>query len=62
VVLLPLSVEGELRIQPDREHLTRDAESFFDGGAQILQQPVIHIPDRQELQQLHRIRAFLVMV
>jgi hypothetical protein len=49
VVLLPLSVEGELRIQPDREHLAEDAESFFDGRPQILQQPVIHISDRQQV-------------
>jgi hypothetical protein len=49
VVLLPLSVEGELRIQPDGEHLAADEESFFDGGTQILQQPVIHIPDRQQV-------------
>ena len=49
VVLLPLSVVSELWIQPDRKHFARDAESLFNGGTQILHQPVIHIPDRQQL-------------
>src|ERR1019366_7763067 len=53
VVLLPFSMERELGIQPDWEHFAGDAESFFDGGPQILQQPVIYISDRQQLQQLH---------
>ena len=54
MVLLPLAVERELRIQPHRQHFTGNTKSFFDGGTQILQQPVLHIPDRQDLQQLHR--------
>jgi hypothetical protein len=36
VVLLPVTVEGELWIQPDGQHFTGDAKSFFDGGTQIL--------------------------
>jgi hypothetical protein len=54
VVLLPLTVEGKLRIHSNRQHPTGKAECFFDGGTQILQQAVIHIPDRQDLQQRHR--------
>jgi hypothetical protein len=50
VVLLPLAVEGELRLQSKREYFTGDAKGFFEDGAQILEQPVIHVPDRQEMQ------------
>ena len=55
MVLLPFPVVGELRIEPHREHPAGNLERFFDGGTQILQQSVIHIPDRQELQEFHSV-------
>jgi hypothetical protein len=50
VILLPLSMERELRIQTDWQHFAGYTENFFDGRPYVLQQPIIHIPDRQQLQ------------
>jgi hypothetical protein len=55
VVLLALSVECELRIKTGLKNFAWDAKNLFDGWTQILQQFAIYIPDRQQLQQLHRV-------
>src|ERR1022692_326786 len=48
-------MERELRIESDGKDFAGHTKNFFDGGTQILQQPVLHIPDRQQLQQFHRV-------
>ena len=53
MILLALTVKRKFRIEANRKDLARDGKTFFDGGTHILQQPVVHIPDRQQLQQLH---------
>jgi hypothetical protein len=50
VILLSLSVEGELRIQTDRKYSARNAKRFFNRRTKILQQPFVDIPDRQQMQ------------
>ena len=56
MILLPFPVEGKLRIQIGREGLCKGHEIFSsDGGTQIFQQPVLDVPDRQQLQQFHRL-------
>jgi len=35
MILLALAVEGEERVESHGKDFARDAESFFDGGAQI---------------------------
>jgi hypothetical protein len=54
MVLLPLSVVGKIGIQPDREYFAGDAKSILNDRAEIVQQPVIDVPDRQQLYQLHQ--------
>ena len=54
MILLAFPVEGELRIETDRKYFAPRAKNFLDGGRNILQQRIIDIPDRQQVQQFHR--------
>lgn len=54
VILLPLPVKGELRVETDRKYSAWRAKKFLDGRRKILQQRILHIPDRQQVQELHR--------
>jgi hypothetical protein len=55
VILLPFAMEGKPRIQSVGKHFAGNAKNSFNGGTYIYYQPFIHIPDRQQLQQLHRV-------
>jgi hypothetical protein len=50
VILLPLSMKRELRLQAHRKNSARNTKNFFNGMTKILQQPVLHVPDRQQMQ------------
>jgi hypothetical protein len=42
-------MEGELGIEPHRKHFAGYVKSLFEGGTQSLQQPVLYVPDRQQV-------------
>ncbi len=55
MILLPLAMEGKLWIQSVGKHFAGDAKNCFHGVTHVYYQSLIHIPDRQQLQQFHRL-------
>jgi hypothetical protein len=50
VKLLPLPVKRKLRIQMDGKNSAGKLQNIFKDRAQILQESILHIPDRQQMQ------------